>query len=109
MKFKILLLVVLLIPFVSSAQVYQNSYEANKAAYEKAAMKQCGKPSCVPDTEPDVVVIETVEVQAAEATVSTTSEAKVEVLENENEQLKTQIALLQQLISLLKTLAGLKQ
>lgn len=43
--------------------------------------------------------------------VSTTTEPTVdaETVEKENEQLKTQIALLQQLISLLKTLAGLKQ
>lgn len=42
--------------------------------------------------------------------ISTTTESTVDAkaLEKENEQLKTQIALLQQLISLLKTLAGLK-
>lgn len=44
-------------------------------------------------------------------TVASTTDTtdKIETLEKENEQLKTQIALLQQLISLLKTLAGLKQ
>jgi len=109
MKFKIFFLTLLLVPFVSSAQVYQNAYEAGKAAYEAISMKQCGKPSCIPDTEPDAVVIDADTIEVEEVDVPITHNTSTEKLEKENAQLKTKIALLQQIISLLKALAELKQ
>lgn len=62
-------------------------------------MKQCGKLSCIPDLEQDVVVVEEVKVESPKRNILKVE--KVEVESKEIAEMKAQIVELQKLIQLL--------